>query len=275
MKILFMIFYLVAIFLIYVFIENHLLVTKRYKISHGGRSRLNVVQISDVHRKTYPAEWSALIKRVKALSPDVILITGDLVSRTTVKFGKTEILLRRLCRICRVYCSIGNHELDLPQEVMERYREMVKRSGAVLLENSHVEFEKDGRIIDIYGADLKSTAYRNDRGGFSGLEKVTADELTQSIGERTENFTILMAHNPFFADEYAKWGADVIFSGHVHGGAVRLPFVGGVLSPERRFFPKYSKGVYTINDSVMVVSAGIGKLRVFNPPEIVFAEIEF
>ena len=73
---------------------------------------------------------------------------------------------------------------------------------------------------------------------------------------------------PLLLDSYAGWGADLVLCGHVHGGLVRLPFLGGVLSPERKFFPKYDKGLYEKDGTKMYVSGGIGKPRLCNPPEI-------
>ena len=83
---------------------------------------------------------------------------------------------------------------------------------------------------------------------------------------------MLLAHNPLFAEAYSQWGADMTFSGHVHGGAVRI-FGKGVLSPERKFFPKYTKGVYTVGNMKLLVTSGIGKLRLFNPAEMVVYKI--
>ena len=78
----------------------------------------------------------------------------------------------------------------------------------------------------------------------------------------------MLAHNPLLLDSYADWGADLVLCGHMHGGLIRLPFVGGMLSPERRFFPRYDKGLYQKKNTKMYVSGGIGKLRLGNPPEI-------
>ena len=80
--------------------------------------------------------------------------------------------------------------------------------------------------------------------------------------------TILLAHNPLLLDTYAAWGADLVLCGHVHGGLIRLPLAGGLLSPERKFFPKYDKGLYEKAGTKMYVSGGIGKPRFWNPPEI-------
>ncbi len=96
--------------------------------------------------------------------------------------------------------------------------------------------------------------------------------MEQALGKRSGT-TILLAHNPLFADSYAQWGADLVLCGHLHGGVVRLPFVGGVLSPERRFFPRYDKGYYQIGETQMIVSGGIGKPRLWNPPEVGVIEL--
>ena len=76
-----------------------------------------------------------------------------------------------------------------------------------------------------------------------------------------------------YFDYYAKWGADLVLSGHVHGGLLRLPIIGGVISPQIKLFPKYTGGLYKLNKAVMIVSRGLGthtiRFRFFNPPELV------
>ena len=106
------------------------------------------------------------------------------------------------------------------------------------------------------------------KGGYSRLDKVTETDLNRYLGRCPDGEVWLMAHNPLHGREYAKWGAKYTFSGHVHGGAVRMAGM-GILSPERKFLPEFSKGVYTICNMKLLVSAGLGKLRLFNPPEIV------
>lgn len=83
----------------------------------------------------------------------------------------------------------------------------------------------------------------------------------------------LLAHSPFPAESYFAWGADLTLSGHVHGGIVRIPGIGGLLSPERKLFPKYSKGLYTKDGKYLYVNCGIGKLRLGNPPEVTMLEL--
>lgn len=105
------------------------------------------------------------------------------------------------------------------------------------------------------------------------------EKIEKLIGEADENsFEILIAHNPVYAEEYAKWGADIILSGHLHGGIVRIPFWRGVVSPQISLFPKYSGGNYQIGDSNLIVSRGLGmhtiKIRLFNEAEVVVLDIK-
>lgn len=276
MRVLFLIMYFLVILLIYFFIENRMLIVRKYKIKTeipSGIAPLKIVQLSDIHKRTYKNGWARLVLRIKSLEPDIILITGDLVSRSVQDFEYTGALLKKLSSICPVYCCLGNHELDFTDKQMEDYMKMINQSGAVLLDNETAVYKKNGKTINITGASLKLSCYKNKDGKYSDLHYYSEREIRNDLGEKS-GFTILLAHNPFFSDAYAHWGAELTFSGHVHGGAVRLPFIGGLLSPERKFFPEKSLGVYETNGKKLVVSAGIGKYRLFNPPEILYAEIE-
>ena len=82
---------------------------------------------------------------------------------------------------------------------------------------------------------------------------------------------ILLAHDPAPFAAYAAWGAPLTLSGHIHGGGIRLPLVGGLVSPARRFFPKYSAGAYALDGRQLIVSRGLCIRqcpRIGNPPEV-------
>lgn len=259
--------------LVYMYIESKMLITRRYRINADLPDTVRAVQLSDIHKKRYGNDWGRLIAKVKALSPDVIFITGDLVSRTERDYSFKGILIKRLREICPVYMCRGNHELDLPEEYMDKLRREIKENGGILLENESSVFCKGSTRINIYGANLRRSVYRNSRGGFSHLYRYTAEDLEKELGKHTDGINILLAHTPFFLDEYSEWGADIVLSGHVHGGIIGTPF-GGLLSPERNFFPQYDKGMFKKNSTVMLLSAGIGKLRLFDPPEILLLDID-
>ena len=245
--------------------ENTLMLrTAHYETDIPGLPRL--VQLSDLHRRQFGREQNRLIRRVSALNPDYIIITGDLISRKMRDFTETARLLRRLRALAPVLTIYGNHELDLPPEADAAFRDMLRRCSICLLEN---EIVRIGRAeIPVAGIPLTRLHYRG--GGLlrlRGKKSCTAEELYHLLGRCPEN-TVLLAHNPIFFDAYAAWGARLTLSGHVHGGIVRLPGIGGILSPERRFFPRYDKGLFRQGDSEMIVSAGLGKLRFLNPPEL-------
>ena len=103
--------------------------------------------------------------------------------------------------------------------------------------------------------------------------RMTKEEVEKLLGSpKKDTFSILIAHNPEYFPYYAAWGADLTVSGHIHGGIMRLPWIGGVISPSLRLFPKYDSGEFEENGKKMILSRGMGlhhiKLRFFNRPEI-------
>lgn len=221
-----------------------------------------IVQISDLHRKTFGAHNTRLIRKVQSLHPELIAITGDLVSRSVTDFSETERLLWALRGIAPIVMVPGNHELDLPPTLYDRYRLMAQRCGAQYLENDTVML--DG--VPFSGITLTSAHYRT-KNGYRDLSSCTADDLTAALGHCLPG-TVLLAHNPLFLEAYAEWGAALVLAGHMHGGMIHIPKVGGLISPERKFFPKYDKGQYTLGQTTMIVSSGLGKLRLGVPPEL-------
>lgn len=243
-----------------------MLCTSRYQVHMQGLPR--IVQVSDLHRRVFGENQQKLIEAVRRGEPELIAVTGDLVSRTETDFSGVSALLRSFCAIAPVYVALGNHEGDLPRDLLDAYCTAVTESGAELLINRSVPF---GSIM-LSGLALSPDYYRGGGTfGYSGKRKSTAETVQALLG-RCQERTVLLAHDPLCFPAYAEWGAALTLSGHVHGGAVRLPLVGGLLSPERRFFPRYSKGLYAVGRHEMIVSAGLGKLRFHNPPEICVIE---
>ena len=239
-----------------------LLHVSRYETDFAAMPR--TVQISDLHKRSFGRGQKRLIRTVAALEPELIVITGDLVSRTELDFANTAEQLEKLCAIATVIVAEGNHEADLSPGAYAGFRDAVRKSGARLLDNEIVRWGD----ISIAGLRLPPTYYRG--GGILGARgkyECTAGTLWERLGSCPPD-TLLLAHNPRWFPAYAEWGARLTLSGHVHGGIVRLPGIGGILSPERTFFPRFAKGLYTSGAAEMIVSGGLGKLRLFNPPEI-------
>ncbi len=249
----------------------------RIKLPNLKQEKMRIVQISDSHfgRSASMEEKSQrmldIIDTVRSLKADVIVVTGDLVSRTAdesaIQVG--TVMLSELSRDTPVVYVFGNHETTLP----EKMRRMLIQK----LENTDIHMLNDASEnicgVDFYGYVLPNACYKNQNGTYRGLEKCTVSEMKAAVGECGGSPSVLLAHNPMGFEAYTQWSADVVFSGHIHGGIVRLPLLGGILSPERRFFPKYSKGCYRMANTTMVVSAGIGKLRFHNPSEIVCVDL--
>ena len=147
-------------------------------------------------------------------------------------------------------------------------------SGVHFLNNDYFSLISGKDRIDIYGMWAKLDYYKDEITGYKGVRPFKIDDIKELIDNSNPHiFNILMAHNPQWLDTYAEWGADLVFSGHNHGGAVRIPYLGGVFSPERTFFPKYDLGIFTKKNTTMIVSGGTGGIRLFNPPQLVVTEL--
>ncbi len=258
----------VLVFILYVLIENRLMLTVRHE-NLGGNVR--VAQISDLHKRNFGKDNKRLAEKVKGEEPDVILITGDLVSRHMEDFSGAESLLHELQGTAPIYVIMGNHEKDLNDKSFSEYASILEENGAELLRNSSADIDVKGRKMKLYGLDESVTVYKKND-SYKNLDVLDTSNVEELLGECPEGEVLLMAHNPFFGEVYADWGAKYTFSGHVHGGVVRF-FGKAVLSPERKLFPKNAKGVYTYGEGKLLVSAGLGKLRLFDPPEIVIYDI--
>lgn len=249
---------------VYAAAENTIMLKTRCERLGKG---ICAVQISDLHKRTFGRNNRYLCNQVRRENPDMILITGDLISRSCKNFHCARETLKTLCKIAPVFMIEGNHEQSLSPESKAEYYRMLRRTNVILLKNSYADVKIGDREIRIYGVCEPYSTYKKN-GGYVGLDKVTEGDICRYLGRCPDKEVWLMAHNPLHGREYAKWGADYTFSGHVHGGAVRI-FGKGILSPERKFFPEFTKGVYTIGNMKLLVTAGLGKLRLFNPPEIV------
>ncbi|MBQ7013050.1 MAG: metallophosphoesterase [Oscillospiraceae bacterium] len=249
-----------------------------YRVAHAAMNRTcRIVQISDVHFSSLTSTEQnrilsdAIIEQVRALSPHIIALTGDLVSRNPGKTGIADAarLAEALRAICPVLYTLGNHEMDMPAGRRKKLLRLMQEKGVTLLNNRTIRYGG----LSFTGVVFPREMYRGEDGSYRNLPACTPQLMEELAGPCNGHPHILLAHSPMGLDAYRTWGADLVLSGHVHGGIVRIPGVGGILSPERRFFPPYSKGLYRKGHTAMVVSAGIGKLRVGNPAEIVVVEI--
>lgn len=261
----------------WVLVQNRWLTTDKYEVAVPGLPPAfdgkKILHLSDLHRKRYGDGFNNLLNSCRFLEPDYVFFTGDLFSRNETDTEPKLVLMQRLMKIAPVYYVIGNHEADAADRG-EVLNAALEKEGIHVLNNRSERIELEGQHICITGAALPISHYRNDKNGFSGRTKITPELMRELVGRPEKGcVNFLLAHDPLPFEAYARWGADLTFSGHVHGGVVRLPLIGGVFSPERTFFPKYSKGVYRLGKRQIVVSAGLGKFRLHNPSQIILVTL--
>lgn len=232
--------------------------------------------IADLHGFEYGRENERLLRKIRESSPRAILIAGDMVvSKDPETYRKAGMLLRQLVKIAPVYYSFGNHEsraskkgLVVSEHFATYIREM-KEIGVQFLQNKNTVMEAEGDRLSIGGIEIPLGFY--EKGSAVSMDMDYVEQLMGPIPK--EAFQILLAHNPMYSEQYAAWGADVTFCGHNHGGLVRIPGIGSLLSPQLTLFPKYNDGLYEIHGRKVIVSRGLGThtfhVRVFNRAELI------
>ena len=315
-----MIYFSVAILLAAVFfiavmiIDNHRFVVRRYTVRSGAvRSPVRIVFIADLHEKDYGGGNEDLVREIAALQPDMILVGGDLIISGKVKshsrksdgpagnggansaeaeWMKNSIaLMKKLSRICPVWFVRGNHEsrLSYVEELREfeaLFKAEMEAAGVHYIENSCVD---PGEVcsgcadsgIRLQGLELPMDYYTKFK-----KTALSVEDLENLIGKPDPSvFTILLTHSPVYFETYVLWGADLCLCGHVHGGLMRLPLIGGVMGTRPNLFPKYSGGRYFYRTGeqdgnragTMVLTCGLGMhtlpIRIFNPGEISVIEL--
>ena len=235
-----------------------------------------VVFLTDLHNNSYGKNNEKLLTAIKNQKPDLILIGGDmLVGKPDILTEVAEHFVGKLTEICPTYYANGNHEQRMkiyPEKFGTKYHEyksVIEKTGVRFLENEHVDLIIDDCEIQIHGLEIPREGYKKFRKTFISLE-----QIEECIGKAdVTKYQILLAHNPIYTDTYLKWGADLVLSGHLHGGVVRIPGLGGVITPQFCLFPKYS-GELTVKDGKsVVVSKGLGthtiRIRFLNPAELI------
>ena len=256
----------------------------RYKVSskklNGIKRERKIIFLSDLHNYCYGKNNEKLIKTIKREQPDYILVAGDMVvGKPGVSTKVAEALMVQLPAICPVYYANGNHEQRMQEfpsiygESYEQYKNIVEKAGVHWLSNKKVSEDWDGIPVEIYGLEIPNKKYKKFM-----THSFSDKDVTEALGNANkEVYDILIAHNPVFVDSYLDWGADLVLSGHFHGGVVRLPVIGGIVTPMFSFFPKYSGEMTKVDDATVVVSKGLGlhtiKVRLFNPAEVVVMHI--
>jgi len=253
--------------------SNHSLQTDRFTYTSSrlpaGFDGCVIVQLSDLHGAEFGEDNETLIAQVREASPDYIFLTGDLQDQYRHTPRSYSVSLgRALAEIAPTYFITGNHEWAF-RDIRDLKREL-KEAGVTVLTNEYVTLSRNGSTMLLAGID--------DPNGFADQKK--PEELAAELREANPDaFWFLLAHrNNYFENGYSRLGADLVISGHGHGGLIRLPFTDGLVSVERSFFPSYTAGFYEANGGKLFVSRGLGNsgrtFRLFNRPELVILTLE-
>lgn len=269
-----------AFLLLFGYINNNLLTTTVHNVKIPGLPStfkgFRIVQLSDVHSKSFGKNQKRLLKTIHNQSPDIIVITGDLIDRRRYEEDRALFLLESLVEKYPVYYVPGNHEFWSGH--YQSLKVKIEALGVTVLGNKKDKVTRDGEHINLIGLDDPAAYYaenskESDR-GYEELEKQLSSVM-QSIND--EEVSILLSHRPDAFSIYQRNHVDLTFSGHAHGGQVRLPFIGGLVGPNQGLFPEYDGGLYE-EEGAMIVSRGLGNslfpMRVFNLPEVVVAQLE-
>lgn len=245
-----------------------------------------LVVLADLHNMIDKGRDKEIIRIINDEKPDIIILAGDMIVCTREAEDKnllTASFLDKLADIADCYYGYGNHERGFCEGVhgvspdfFVRYMEKLSgehRHALKLLDNDTVELVRNNEVIKITGLNMETEYYRR-----IVEKKLYKDVLDEKLGDRKkDDYVILIAHNPDYFETYEEWGADLVLSGHNHGGLVRFPCLGGVISPKLHIFPRYDYGKYEKKSTVMLVSGGMGahsiKIRVNNVPEILSVKL--
>lgn len=240
---------------------NHHIDITYFEVTHADIplqfEGMKILQISDLHNQTFGKGQQTLIEKIKAETPDIIVITGDIVDQKKFDLQPVQDLVSSIVSVAPVYYVSGNHEAWSGR--YEEVKSVLIKAGVVVLENESVAIKRMDESIRLLG--LQDPAFNS--------------EMSISVNEQVMegDFTMVLSHRPEFMDEYVNSDYDLVFCGHAHGGQFRLPFIGGVIAPNQGLFPEYDAGVFHKSDTTMILSRGLGNsiipVRLFNLPEIV------
>lgn len=227
-----------------------------------------IAHVSDLHNAVFGRKNEKLLSLIRAAKPDIIAITGDLIDSRHTDIDSALAFVEAAAEIAPVYYVTGNHESRLDFDEIEP---RLTAAGARVLRNEAEDIGRGGERIRLAGIDDPSFI----RTGGTAEERAAA-ELEQ-LGDGGGTFTVLLAHRPELVEVYAEYGAGLVLSGHAHGGQVRLPLLGGLYAPGQGLLPEYDSGLYSLGETQMVVSRGLGNsvapLRVNNRPELVIVTL--
>ena len=262
-----------------VLLSTYGLAVTHYEIASSKLTApVRIVHLTDLHNTEFGEKNCRLISKVAEQKPDLILITGDLLNYNEERTDIAENVISDLSEICPVYVSYGNHEKTYERLSGTDLSELYSSAGAEVLEFSTAKISVNGEDLCIggfygYGVPAKYLATKE------------ADEIEVKYLQEMEKeniYTVLLCHMPMSwlrLNALENWKIDCVLTGHVHGGQIRFPLIGGLWAPDQGWFPGNDCGMYVSKDGTrfMELSRGLGsteKIQRFNnTPEIVVLDL--
>ena len=217
-----------------------------------------IAHVSDLHNAEMGEKNEDLLTMLRESKPDMIAMTGDLLDSRDTDPKVALDFCAEAVKIAPVYYVTGNHEARFDADFYKSVMQELRDIGVRVMQDEEEILTRDGESISIVGHQWGDT---------------------DQIGQLTDfdGYKILLSHHPEAIDDYAAGGYDLVLSGHAHGGQFRLPWIGGVIAPGQGLFPKYTSGLYQVENTQLVVSRGIGNslfpLRFNNPPEVILVTL--
>lgn len=277
--------YISGIILIVIFVFLVLILLRSaYEIRTVAKTEINIAVkglhktkkmafISDFHSASNKKFQNKIIKMLNSNNVEGVFISGDMIVGKENVDNKPAIdFLKKLCEKYPVYFTYGNHESRMYSRNIEDkshfFEEISKIKKLYIINNDVMKLKLNNISVNLYGLELSEEYYKR-----KNPSELTKKEMVERLGEKKEGYTILLSHKPEYLHTYHEYGANLVLSGHNHGGTIRLPKLGGVISTSFKLFPKFSSGIFYDKDTIMVLTRGIGthtiKFRLFNIPEVV------
>lgn len=257
-----------AVFTIVQLCDNSHFVVTFYEVEDEKiENHMRIALLTDLHLREYGKDNSELVNEIKKLDPDIIAMSGDMLDMNETDYSVLITLCRQLVDVAPVYFGYGNHEKEVIRvKQTSTINVDLEAMGVHVLHNRYETINVNGNLIDIGGLTAHPAGFDAD--------------YTQVFWQRyikSENYRLLLVHYPqyfFKGGELLNVGIDMALCGHLHGGVVVVPFVGGLYHPTMGFFPELTDGCTRVGDTWVVVSRGIGGgLRINNPPELVVVDL--
>ena len=280
---------LLIIAFIYAIWENNALQITFYTYSNSklpdSFKNYRIVQLSDLHNKKFGDNGKKLADKVLKLNPNIVVITGDIIDSNHCNINTAIDTVKKIADTVPVYYVNGNHELLITQEKQNELYSGLEHCGVIILHDTYTNLKINKDEISLIGLSDDN------------LSDISLNKILESVDT---DYKILLAHEPQYIEDFSNCDIsameragndeyeyiedfsncdiDLIFSGHAHGGQVRLPFIGGLVAPDQGFFPDYTEGVFEKNNTSMIISRGLGNsiipIRIANRPEIVCVDLK-